>query len=83
MVSLHNLIRFLDTDFTRHIKSAVNYDVLSFENTDTVDLTVNDTEYTVWQVCLLNKEDNIVYIYFNTVQNKYHKYKLSDINTIT
>ena len=87
-MDLIQLITFLDTNFTRKVKSTKNdTNIMAWENHNHEDITVivdeTSTTYTnVIQLCLKNS-NNTVYLYINhIIRRNLTKIKLADITSI-
>lgn len=82
-MELTELTTILDGLFEREIVSITDYkDSLSYINPSNTRITIDNEEYTPQRLCLLEKSSEI-YLYINTINRKYHKLKISTIESIT
>lgn len=82
-MEFHTLIETLDNLFERNVQHIKKYqDSITYNNPSNTTITIDENEYTPNRLCLLNK-NNTVYLYINTLQKKYHKLPLANIENIT
>ena len=82
-MEFETLTETLDTYFKRQVVSINTYkNTISYTNPNNTDITIDETEYTNPQrLCFLTK-NNTLYLYINTIGNKYHKISVNDIEEI-
>lgn len=82
-MELTELTTTLDVLFPREIVSITNYkESLSYPNPDNTEITIDSTDYTPQRLCIVDKNGTI-YLYVNTINQKYHKIAISSIESIT
>ncbi len=83
LMELTELTTTLDALFPREIVSITNYkESLSYPNPDNTEITIDSTDYTPQRLCIVDKNGTI-YLYVNTINQKYHKLAISNIESIT